>query len=77
MLEHGEHAPAAYPHVHHLTSPLRRAARERGDSDEINRWAGQTYALARELPAGELVSRLAVEARDALELARSRLPPRN
>jgi nitronate monooxygenase len=61
-----EPAPSAYPEIHHLTAPLRAAAREAGDAEAINLWAGQAYPLARELPAGELVRRLAEEARAAL-----------
>jgi nitronate monooxygenase len=66
LAEHGPDAPSAYPEVNHLTAPLRAAARERGDPDGVNLWAGQAYPLARELPAGELVQRLAAEARQAL-----------
>ena len=32
MREHSEDAPRAYPEVHHVTAPLRAAARERGDA---------------------------------------------
>jgi len=72
MREHRE-APSAYPHIHHATSPMRAAARERGDVDGFNLWAGQTHALARELGAGELVRMLAADAAAALERARGRL----
>jgi nitronate monooxygenase len=61
--EHHAAAPVGYPDVHHLTAPLRTAARDRGDPDGFHLWAGQAHALARELPAGELVTRLAAEAR--------------
>jgi nitronate monooxygenase len=60
--EHGPHAPAAYPHVHHLTAPLRAAARKAGDADTINLWAGQGYALAEDLPAADLVRRWSARA---------------
>jgi nitronate monooxygenase len=66
LTEHGADAPRAYPEVHHLTAPLRAAARERGDPDGVNLWAGQAYGLTRELPAAELVKRLGTEARQAL-----------
>ncbi len=66
-------APSAYPHIHYLTSPVRGAARQAGDGDAVNLWAGQAYPLAQELPAGELVRRLAADAADALESARRRL----
>jgi nitronate monooxygenase len=55
MREHEATAPCAYPHVHHLTAPLRAAARAAGDPEAINLWAGQNFPLARELPAAELV----------------------
>ena len=66
MREHQAEAPSAYPEVHHLTAPLRSAARERGDPDTLHLWAGQAHELAPELPAGELVRRLGEDARAAL-----------
>lgn len=65
--------PVAYPEVHHLTAPLRRQARERGDAELINLWAGQAFSLARERPAGETVHVIAREAREALRQAAERL----
>jgi nitronate monooxygenase len=62
-------APSAYPEIHYATAPIRAAARERGDAEELNLWAGQAHALAREEPAGEVVRRLGAEARQALEAA--------
>jgi nitronate monooxygenase len=72
--EHGVGAPLGYPDVHHVTAPLRRAARERGDADGFHLWAGQAHELARAEPAGELVVRLANEARAALRAAADRYP---
>ena len=66
MREHEAEAPSAYPDVHHLTPKIRAAAREQGDADGFHLWAGQAHALASTGPAGELVRRLAAEARDAL-----------
>lgn len=63
MVEHDAEAVAAYPEIHFVTQPLRQAARAAGDGSLINLWAGETYHLARELPAGELVRALAEEAR--------------
>jgi nitronate monooxygenase len=65
MREHEAGAPRAYPEVHHLTAPLRAAARERGDAEGFHLWAGQAHRLAEPLPAGELVRRLARAARAA------------
>ena len=73
MRDHDAAAPAAYPQVNQLTSPLRKAARERGDSGSINLWAGQTHTLARAQPAGELVRQLAHDATGALDQAQQRL----
>jgi nitronate monooxygenase len=73
MREQGDAAPSAYPEVHHLTAPIRAAARERGDPDPINLWAGQAYPLARAVPAGQLVRELGQEAREILLAAARRL----
>lgn len=69
MRAHEGDAPLAYPEVHNLTSPMRRAARDAGDPDGFHLWAGQAYPLAPDLPAGELVRALAAEAREALRSA--------
>jgi nitronate monooxygenase len=61
MREHGPYAPAAYPEIHHLTSPLRRAAAKAGDPQGMALWAGQGHRMAREMPAGQLVEVLAAE----------------
>jgi len=66
-------APLAYPEVHHVTAPLRAAAREAGDEDVINLWAGEAHELAAEMPAAEVVARLMDEARAALAAANERL----
>ncbi len=71
MAEHGEDAPAAYPDVHHLTTPIRAAARKAGDTEAINLWAGQAYPLVRGEPARDVVRRLGAEARAVVgEVAR-------
>ena len=73
MRDHDEQALPAYPHVNQLTAPLRAAAREAGDADAINLWAGQAHALAEDRPAGELVRRWSAEAHAAIEQARFKL----
>ncbi len=75
MQEHAAHAPIAYPDVHHLTAPIREAARHAGDPDGINLWAGQAHSLAQSAPAAELVRRLGSEARDAARQLALRLEP--
>ncbi|MDF3297447.1 nitronate monooxygenase [Streptomyces tropicalis] len=70
--EHGPYAPAAYPEVHHLTAPLRKAAARAGDAQGMALWAGQGHRMARDLPAGRLVEVLAAE----LDAARRALAAR-
>jgi len=72
LADYSPAAPAAYPHVHQITAPLRAAARSAGDPDLLNLWAGQAYPLGEPIPAGDLVERLGAEARRALRLAAAR-----
>ena len=74
MREHTAGAPSAYPHVHHLTGPVRAAARATGDAEAINLWAGQAHSLAEDRPAGELVRQWSAEARAAIDQARAAFP---
>jgi nitronate monooxygenase len=67
-----EDAPIAYPEIHYVTAPLRRRGRELGDTEVVNLWAGETHELARELPAAEIVRRLADDSATALATARGR-----
>ncbi|HYF07217.1 MAG TPA: nitronate monooxygenase, partial [Acetobacteraceae bacterium] len=55
-------APAPYPIQRALTAPMREAAGREGDVGRMQAWAGQAAALARAVPAGELVQSLWVEA---------------
>ena len=73
LREHSADAPVAYPEIHHATAPLRAAARAAGDAESINLWAGQTHELAGELPAAEVVARMAAEAAEALTSAAAAL----
>ena len=57
MVDHAD-APAAYPEVHHLTAPIRAAARAAGDPEPVNLWAGTAYGLARPEPAADVVGRI-------------------
>jgi nitronate monooxygenase len=53
-----------FPLQNALTRPMRNAAAARGDTRLLSLWAGQAAALARDLPAGELVRQLVREAAD-------------
>jgi len=50
-------APAPYPVQRGLTAAMRSAAAKSGDIERMQPWAGQSAALARSQPAGELVQR--------------------
>jgi nitronate monooxygenase len=63
---HSPSAPAAYPEVHHLTSPMRQAARQAGLADYVNLWAGQAYPLTSAVPAADLVRDLWDQAQETL-----------
>ncbi|MGW1704948.1 nitronate monooxygenase [Streptomyces sp. NPDC002206] len=52
-------APAGYPALHHLTSPMRRAAAAADDPERINLWAGTGYRHAAAEPAGLILQGLA------------------
>lgn len=51
----GAPAPAPYPVQRGLTAPMRAAAAKSGDVERMQAWAGQSAAMARNAPAGELV----------------------
>jgi nitronate monooxygenase len=51
-------APSAYPQIHHLTAPLRAAARAAGDASRINLWAGTQFHRAEPAPAAAVVGAL-------------------
>jgi nitronate monooxygenase len=48
-------APAAYPHIHHLTAPLRAAAMKVGDASTAHLWAGTGYQNLQHGPARDVV----------------------
>lgn len=47
-------APAAYPHVHHVTAPLRAHGKATGEAELVHLWAGSGHERLRALPAAEL-----------------------
>lgn len=51
-------APLGYPDVHHLTSPIRRAAVAAGDPNGTNLWAGTGFGSVRSAPAAEIIRQL-------------------
>ena len=58
MHEHDDSAPFAYPQIHHLTGPLRKAAVAAGDPHSTNLWAGTDFRNATSGTAESIVARL-------------------
>ena len=54
-----ELAPYGYPALHHLTSPMRKAAAAAGDPERVHLWAGTGYRHATGEPAAAILTRLA------------------
>jgi nitronate monooxygenase len=62
----GAPEPAAYPVQRALTAAMRQDALNAGDVQRMQAWAGQSAALARAEPAGQVVRRLWAEAQALL-----------
>jgi nitronate monooxygenase len=58
--------PAPYPVQRGLTAPMRAAAGKEGDVHRMQAWAGQSAALSKAEPAGDLVRDFWDEARAIL-----------
>jgi NAD(P)H-dependent flavin oxidoreductase YrpB (nitropropane dioxygenase family) len=52
-------APSGYPAVHHLTSPIRKAAAAAGDPESVHLWAGTGYQQAATGQAADVLRTLA------------------
>ena len=50
--------PAPYPVQRGLTGPMKEAGAREGDHHRMQLWAGQSAAMAREQPAGDLVQQI-------------------
>lgn len=55
-------APAPYPVQRGLSAAMKKAGAEAGDYHRMQVWAGQSAALARQLPAGDVVKQIWEEA---------------
>ncbi|GHJ43766.1 oxidoreductase [Catellatospora sp. TT07R-123] len=58
---HSAQAPSGYPALHHLTSPIRRAAAAAGDPERLHLWAGTGFAHATGEPAAAILARLSAQ----------------
>ena len=63
-------APPDYPIAYDAAKALHAAAKAAGNADYAAQWAGQAVRLSRAMPAGELVSTLVREMREAVEALR-------
>jgi nitronate monooxygenase len=52
-------APSGYPALHHLTSPIRKAAAAAGDLEAVHLWAGTGYQQATTGEAADVLRMLA------------------
>jgi NAD(P)H-dependent flavin oxidoreductase YrpB (nitropropane dioxygenase family) len=57
--EYNAIAPSGYPAVHHLTSPIRKAAAAAGDPEAVHLWAGTGYQQAASGRAADVLRALA------------------
>lgn len=56
---HSADAPPAFPEVHHVTAPLRRASAEAEDPELLALWAGTAWRSAQSVPAAAVVKAFA------------------
>jgi NAD(P)H-dependent flavin oxidoreductase YrpB (nitropropane dioxygenase family) len=47
--------PLGYPALHHLTSPIRKAAAADANPENVNVWAGTGWRHAEQRPAAEIL----------------------
>lgn len=64
----GAPPPAPYPVQRGLTGPMKEAGAAAGDHHRMQLWAGQSAAMAKPMPAGELVELIWSDARHYLVL---------
>jgi nitronate monooxygenase len=62
----GAPEPAPYPVQRGLTAPMKQAGAAAGDHHRMQVWAGQSAAMAKPVPAGELAKQIWEEARGLL-----------
>ncbi|MBT2275892.1 nitronate monooxygenase [Rhodococcus enclensis] len=58
VANHGAAAPSAYPEVHYLTAPIRKAAATADDPQALALWAGTEHSSAENRSAADIVTKL-------------------
>ncbi len=66
LTTYSDEAPAAYPHIHHMTKTLRKVAAQKDNPELMALWAGQGHSLAKEWSATEIMEELIAELNDAM-----------
>ena len=66
LTTYSDEAPAAYPHIHHMTKAMRKVAGQKNDPELMALWAGQGHSLAKEWSATEIMEELIAELNDAM-----------
>ena len=61
LTKYDQIAPAAYPHVHHMTKDLRKLAAQKNEPQLMSLWAGTGYKSIREESASEVVNKIMIE----------------
>lgn len=66
LTAYSEEAPAAYPHIHHMTKTMRKVAGKKNYPELMALWAGQGHKFAKELAALEIVQDLVAELKEVM-----------
>ncbi len=66
MNTYSEAAPAAYPHIHHMTKAMRKVAGQKNEPQLMALWAGQGHKLAKEWPVAKIIEELVAEINEVM-----------
>jgi nitronate monooxygenase len=61
LTKYDQIAPAAYPHVHHMTKDFRKMAAQKNEPQLMSLWAGTGFKSIQEVSASEVVKRIKIE----------------
>lgn len=66
LTTYSDAAPAAYPHIHHMTKVMRKVAGQKNAPELMALWAGQGHSLAKDWSATEIMEELISELNKAM-----------